>query len=147
MAFALTQFQSYGINIVGPSQKRGIQRATLVITATVNDVDLDIGDDSGTFWTEAQANSTYGQLASKALDVLQKIEDQAASIIAVKSEQLLDRLQAAAAAGTSYTLSVQNKRPNIGFAAGQGETSFQIDLEWILNNFQFPIVSSFGTIA
>jgi hypothetical protein len=147
MAFALTQFQSYGINVVGPSQKRGIQRATLTITGLVTDVDLDIGDDSGTFWTEAQADATYGQLATKALDVLQRIEDQSSALIAVKSEQLLDRLQAAAAAGTSYVLTVQNKRPNILFAASNGETSYQIDIEWLQNNFQFPIVSSFGTIA
>lgn len=147
MAFALTGFASYGVNVVGPSQKRGIQRATLYITGLVTDVDLDIGDDSGTFWTEAQANSTYGALATKALDVLGKIEDQSTALLAVKSEQLLDRLQAAAAAGTSYVLTVQAKRPNIEFAAGQGETAYQIDIEWLLNNFQFPIVSSFGTIT
>lgn len=147
MAFALTGFASYGVNVVGPSQKRGIQRATLYITGLVTDVDLDIGDDSGTFWTEAQANSTYGALATKALDVLGKIEDQSTALLAVKSEQLLDRLQAAAAAGTSYVLTVQAKRPNIEFAAGQAETAYQIDIEWLLNNFQFPIVSSFGTIT
>jgi hypothetical protein len=147
MAFALTGFVSYGINIVGPSQKRGIQRATLTITALATDVDLDLGDDSGTFWTEAQANSTYGQLATKALDVLGKIEDQAASLISVRSEQLLDRIQAAAAAGTAYVLTVQNKRPNLLFDAANGETSWSIDLEWIMQNFQFPVVSSFGAIT
>ena len=147
MAFALTGFASYGINTAGPSQKRGIQRATLYITGLVTDVDLDLGDDSGVFWTEAQANSTYGELATKALDVLNKIEDRCTSLLAVKSEQLIDRLQAAAAAGTSYVLTVQAKRPNIEFAAGQGETAYQIDIEWLLNNFQFPIVSSFGTIT
>lgn len=147
MAFALTGFVSYGINIVGPSQKRGIQRATLTITALTSDVDLDLGDDSGTFWTEAQANSTYGQLATKALDVLGKIEAQASALICVKSEQLLDRIQAAAAAGTAYVLTVQNKRPDLLFAAGNGETSWVIDLEWILENFQFPVVSSFGAIT
>jgi hypothetical protein len=147
MAFALTGFASYGVNVVGPSQKRGIQRATLYITGLVTDVDLDLGDDSGTFWTEAQANSTYGELATKALDVINKIEDRSTSLIAVKSEQLIDRLQVAVAAGTSYTLAVQAKRPNIEFAAGQGETTYQIDIEWLLNNFQFPIVSSFGTIT
>lgn len=147
MAFALTGFVSYGINIVGPSQKRGIQRATLTITALATDVDLDLGDDSGTFWTEAQANSTYGQLATKALDVLSKIEDQAASLISVRSEQLLDRIQAAAAAGTAYVLTVQNKRPNLLFDAANGETSWSIDLEWIMQNFQFPVVSSFGAIT
>lgn len=147
MAFALTGFVSYGTNIVGPSQKRGIQRATLTITALVTDVALDLGDDSGTFWTDAQADTTYGELATKALSVLNRIEDQAAALWCVDSEQLLDRLQAAAAAGTSYTLSVQNKRPNLTFAAGQGETSWVIDLEWSLNNYIFPIVSSFGSIT
>lgn len=147
MAFALTGFASYGVNVVGPSQKRGIQRATLYITGLVTDVDLDLGDDSGTFWTEAQANSTYGELATKSLDVLNKIEDRSTAVIAVKSQQLIDRLQAAAAAGTSYVLTTQGKRPNIEFAAGQGETAYQIDIEWLLNNFQFPLVSSFGTIT
>ena len=144
MAFALTKFVSYGYDIAGPSKKRGIQRATLTISATTADVDLDIGDDSGTFWTAAAADSTYGALASKALEVLQKIEDNALAFHRIDSEQLLDRIQAAAASGTAYVLAVQNKRPNLTFDAANGETSWVIDLEWLLNDGIYPIVSSFG---
>jgi hypothetical protein len=144
MAFALTKFSSYGVNIVGPSYKRGTQKALLTITALVTDVSLDLANDSGTFWTAALANATYGSVATKALSVLDKIDTVASALLGVKSQQLLPRLQAAAAAGTSYTLAVSGVRPNITCAAGQGELSWQIELEWSLNDFIFPIVSSFG---
>lgn len=145
MAFALTQFVSYGTDIVGPSRKRGIQGATLTITSLVTDVDLDISDAGGTFWTEAQANATFGQLATKALDVLQKIAANAQAILPpVRSPQLMDRLQAAAPSGTSYTLTLSNSLPDLTFDAGNGETSWLIDLQWLPNDFIFPIISTFG---
>jgi hypothetical protein len=147
MAFALTGFESTSAPIQGNSQKRGLQIATLYITGLVTDVDLDLGDDSGTFWTDAIANSSTGAMASIVLSLLKQIEARATALLTIDSEQLLDRIQAAAPAGTSYQISIQNKRPNILFAAGNGETVYQIQLTWLLQNFQFPLVTSYGTIS
>lgn len=144
MAFALTKFEARGINYSGPSKKRGVQQAYLKITGLVGDVSLGLGDDSGTFWTAALADATYGAMAAKVQAILQRITANAVGLLDVKSEQLLDRLQAAAAAGTSYTLAIQDHRPNIVFAAGQGETFYDLVLEWELNEGIFPETASYG---
>jgi hypothetical protein len=145
MAFALTKFQARGVDIAGPSNKRGIQQVVLNITGAAADVDLDIGDDAGTFWTAAKADSTYGSLATKALEVLQNIVANASSLVAVKSEQLIDRIQIAAVSGAGeYSLAVVNTRPNIAFNAADGETSYEIILEYELDDKQYPVVATYG---
>jgi len=73
--FSLTKYNAYGFIIDSDIRKRAIQRMTLHITAANTDTDLDIGDDSGTFWTAAEADTTYGDLGSKALDTIQAIDD------------------------------------------------------------------------
>lgn len=145
MAFALTKFHARAVDIASPSYKRGIQQVVLDITATTADVDLDLGDDSGTFWTAAQGNATYGALATKALEVLNKIVDQSAALVAVKSQQLIDRVQiATVAAAGQYSLAIQDVRPNIAFNAADGETSMKIILEYELNDNIFPVIATYG---
>lgn len=145
MAFALTKYQAWPELLSTPIWKRARQFVELKITATVNDVALDIGTDAGTFWTAAQANATYGTLATSALAAIKQITGACDSLVRVGSEQLLDRLQAAAAAGTSYTLAIADHRPNITFAAGQGETAFTILLEWSLPDGNVGYKAQFGS--
>lgn len=144
MAFALTKFNSYGIDVAGPSFKRGMQHATFTITALVTDVALDLSAAGGTFWTAAIANATYGTLATNALVVLGQIQNIAAQLWSIKSEQLLDRLQEASATGTDYTVAITTHTPDITCAASNGETAWVIDLEWQLTDGSFPIVASYG---
>lgn len=146
MSFALTKFKAWGVNVGSPIRKHDMQYAELHITGTVADVDLDIGDDSGTFWTDALADSTYGSLATTALDKLQKIVAIANSLMAVESQEItLVRLRAAAAAGTDYALAIQDKRPNFIFDANQGETSYIIKLEWSLKDGLPAVIADLGT--
>ncbi len=70
MAFALTDFQSYGIEAEEAVNKRYKQVAIFSITALNTDVDLDIGDYSGTFWT-AVSGSEPGTTALKAIKDIQ----------------------------------------------------------------------------
>lgn len=51
MAFGLTRLRAYGIKGESATYKRSLQVVNMEITGTASDVDLDIGDDSGTFWT------------------------------------------------------------------------------------------------
>lgn len=146
MAFALTGSVARGIDIAGPNFKRGIQQVTLRITGLAANVDLDIGDQTGNFWTQAQADGTYGTLATKVLNnVFVPLASQVTALLAVKSPQLLDRVQVATlAANGEYTLAVDALGPNIAVFAGDGETSFwYIVLEWELNDNIPPIVASY----
>lgn len=134
MAFALTRYSARGLNITSPVYKQGVQEVVLGITGTAADVDLDIGDDGGTFWTDAEANTTYGELATNALASLKRIVGNSEALQAVQSQQLLDRIQIATPAGAGeFSLAIQDKRPNIAFFAGDGETSYLIVLRYELN--------------
>lgn len=145
MAFALVGFHARGVEVTSPSLKRGIQQVVLDITAAATDVDMDIGDDSGTFWTACIADSTYGSLASSALTVLQAIVAQSAAFVGCASEQLIDRVQVASLTGAGeFTLAVQNSRPNLAFNAADGETSWKLILTYELDNFIQPTYSSLG---
>ena len=75
--FALTKFNAYGFIIDSQIKKRAMQRATLHITAANTDTALDLGSDSGTFWTAAEADATYGDMATNALERLNEIVDNA----------------------------------------------------------------------
>jgi hypothetical protein len=148
MAFALVAYHARGVDVAGPSYKRGIQQVVLDITATAADVDLDVGDDSGTFWTEALADSTYGTLATKALASLQRIVAQSAALVAVDSQQLIDRVQSATAGSNGeFALAVENTRPNITVNAGDGETAWKLILTYELNNYAVPEIQSFGSVS
>lgn len=65
MAFSLSAFEAFPLQVGGAQPRRAIQRCILHIAGTSADVDLDIGDDSGTFWTAAGATDIgAGALAS-----------------------------------------------------------------------------------
>lgn len=140
MAFALTSFVLDGQKFQGPGPYRATQMAVFTITGLVTDVDLDIGDYAGTFWTDAAADSTYGDVATTALAALQKNDDQVQAVCRIYTPELADRLQAAAAASTDYTLSIDStsKLPIYTFAASNGETSYTVFVEWLLNKNILP---------
>lgn len=145
MAFALVAYHARCVEIASTSYKRGIQQVVLDITALATDVDLDIGDDSGTFWTAAIADATYGTLATNALASLQRIVGQAAALVGVASEQLIDRVQIGSLTGAGqYTLAVQDVRPNIAVDAADGETAWKLILTYEMDNFISPETASFG---
>lgn len=88
MTFALTAFKAYGIRTSGANRQHTHQVAELKITSANTDVDLDIGDTTGTFWTAAQADSTYGTMAARALTVMTNIQAIAQDLKLPESEAL-----------------------------------------------------------
>lgn len=134
MAFGLTKIQAYAIEIDQPVTKKFKQYCVLDITGAAADVDVDLGDDSGTFWTAVGS--------AEALALLKACVTQAGGVSphTVKSEALNDRIQIAAVSGAGeYSLAYQNNRPNIAFNAGDGETSWKLVLEWDLPDNAHPI--------
>lgn len=147
MAFALTGYAARGIDIAGPSYKRGIQQVVFKITALATDVDLDIGDSAGTFWTAAAADSTYGSLAAKALLSLTRIAAQSSNLLAIKSPQLLKRVQSAAVGNNGeFAVSIDVLGPDILFKASDGETALYVVLDYELNDSARPEIMSLGSL-
>lgn len=140
MAFALTSFFADGERYLGPGPLKGVQRVILGITGTTADIDLDIGDDSGTFWTDAVADTTYGEMASQALTTLQKIIGQTVTWQAVYCPQIdAVYLRAAAAAASAYTLAFTNSRPNWTFDTGEGLTAYTVIIDYIMDPAISPV--------
>jgi hypothetical protein len=141
MAFALTGFKAHGIDVAGPSRKRGIQRLCFTITATAADVALDLGNFTGTFWSAADNTA----LGANVLQTVQRIVAQAQDFLSVKSPQLADRIQIATVAGAGeYSLALQNKLPNIAVNAADGETAWYVVVELELNDGITPVFEEYS---
>jgi hypothetical protein len=70
MAFALTKAKFYKLDSSSATQTLGYQCLEMTITRLAADVALDLSNPTGTFWTAAKADVTYGPLAMAALGVL-----------------------------------------------------------------------------
>jgi len=74
MAFTLSKIRAYGIEAEEPVNKRYQQKLILNIAGLATDVDLDLGDYSGTFWTAVGATQP-GITALKAIKDIQTLAD------------------------------------------------------------------------
>lgn len=148
MAFAISKARFYGIDSAGPSKVRGRQGLELHITAAATDIDLDIGDDTpGTFWTAAIANAATGAMATKIQETLQALDDYA-TFLSVESAQLADRIQIAAVVGAgTYSVAIENQRPNIAVHTADGETAWQIVITWLLPDAAAAICQNWGPVS
>lgn len=144
MAFALTSFMADGYKLSGPQPQRQTQKLIFGITGLTTDVDLDIGDLSGTFWTAAVANATYGAMATSVRAWITANYSNWAAVSKVFVQELFDRVQAAAASGAAYAqaLNSTTKLPEYTFAASNGETVYTVVVELeMVNNIMFNSIS------
>lgn len=81
MAFALTDARLYKVEIPSAIDKRGLQGVEFTVTRGSSDTDLDIGNTSGTFWTAAIADGTYGPQATKCLAEFQKFSAEIEAVV------------------------------------------------------------------
>lgn len=139
MAFSLTKVQCYGIEAEEPVNKRYGQRMILNITAANTDIDLDLGDYSGTFWTATGA-SAVGSVALKAIKQIQTL---AASLNTIGGDAIRGRFQVATATNAGeYSVAMDTTNthlPNILFDSGDAPTSYVVVLDWVLLEAQEPI--------
>lgn len=142
MAFALTKCKAYGLKTQGPTRVLGQQIFELHITAVDTDDDLDIGDDTGTFWTDVDATL----LGAEALRLLKEIiADKTQGLLAVNSEELVGRLRSSTASGAGvYAQAVANNRPDITWFSGDAPTAYVIQLVYQLDDNQFPTFAELG---
>lgn len=147
MAFALTKAEFRGIVHQGPSYKRGIQEVLLTITGANTDIDLDIGDNAGTFWTAAQADATYGTMAGLVLDQLEAVVAVSEFCAGFKCPELQQTafVQVASAPGASqYSLTSGTYGPNILLNSGTAPTSYKVLLQYELDPAAFPVTASYN---
>lgn len=146
MAFALTSFCADGVKYQGPGPYRATQTYVFTCTGTTSDVDFDLGDYSGTFWTDAVADSTYGTMATQVLQFLQDNDGNYTVNQRFYTPQLAGRVVAAAASGTAYTVSLNSTSllPEYTFAASNGATAYTVFIELQLKANYLPVAAAYN---
>jgi hypothetical protein len=141
MAFALTDYKAYGLDISEPIQKRAIQVFECTITAAAADVDLDIGDVAGTAWSAIDGNA-LGLAAKVAFtEILSKVS-RLASWCCPEIEFGFLPANGDATPAAGYVGIVNNTAktcPEFVFAAGEGVTSYKMVFTWTLQNEMKPV--------
>jgi hypothetical protein len=136
MAFALTDYRAYGLDISEPVQKRAIQVFECTITAAAADVDLDLGDVAGNAWS-AIDNNAIGLAAKTAMtEILGKVSRLVtASCPEIDNTYLPVYGDATPAAGSVGRINNTAKTcPEYVFAAGEGQTSYNFVFQWTLKD-------------
>jgi hypothetical protein len=136
MAFALSEYKAYGLDISEPVQKRAIQIFEMTLSGLAADVDLDLGDVAGNAWS-AIDNTALGLAAKNAFtEVLAKCEKfMGYSCPEIEYSYLPANGDATPASG--YVGIVNNTAktcPEFVFAAGEGQLSYKFVFKWSLKN-------------
>ncbi len=147
MTFSLQGFKAYPIRTDGATRQHAVQVALLKIVSANTDVALDIASDTsgslGTFWTAATGDSTYGQLATDALGVVQTIQNIAAQLIEVSVPASYTKV-VSSPTGAEYTVGVTNNLPTITYVSGSAPTTQIVRLEWVLQDTKDALVADYG---
>lgn len=150
MAFALTSCFLDGTKFQGPGLHRAIQNCVLTITGTAADVALDIGDYSGTFWTAALADATYGTMALQVKTALQAVTAQCTCVSALpyipEINQAVGSYQGGSPSTDVYTLAVSATTllPSYTFTAARGYLAYTVFVNWYLAKNILPTNSSYN---
>lgn len=147
MAFALTSFFADGVRFMGPGPVRATQKYTFGITAAASDVTLDIGDVTGTFWTAAEADSTYGEMATQVLAQVERLYSQYQAVSDLFTPELASFTQVLSLSATgTYTLAIDStyKLPNYTFHTSGGATAYTVFVEYLMEPNMLPVNLSYN---
>jgi hypothetical protein len=122
-------FATESVKAVSPTFQQNLM---LVVGGSSSDVAWDFGNPTGTFWTAALADGTYGAVAAKCLAALTSFDKDSAFAIAPGGNETLYRcrVETASDAGNYQITSWTGRIPNIQFSAGTGPTSTNVIFSW-----------------
>lgn len=140
MAIALTKFRAYGEYNTDTTYIKGLQCAKFVITAAAADVDYDIDDFTGNFWTAVSSTDIGAGVKAWMRSHYQGIE----ALVAVEGDFVQSYLRGAATGAGVYTQAITSALPDIQFNAADGPTSMVLILKWSLADGQTPLTANFG---
>lgn len=142
MAFALTKISAYGIEAEEALNKKYRQFVILSITASAADVALDLGDVTagslGTFWTAVSGTEP----GATALTAMRDIQTRALTYCGAAGTSIAGYVQGTSVGAGVYTVTMDataTQLPNIAFNAGNGPTSYNLVLTWMLKDNEEPV--------
>lgn len=140
MAIALSKFAAYGEHNTDTVKDRGIQVAKFVLTGDAADVDYDISDFTGNFWTAVAASAA----GAGAKAWLRANYSQFLSLVTVEGSFAQAYLRAAAVGVGAYTQAVTSDLPDLAFNAADGPTRMVLILKWAMPEGSVPLTVNFG---
>ncbi len=137
MTIAVTASRGFGYEVAQAARQRGTYKVILEVTGLAADVTHDIDDPTGTFWTEALADSDYSNIAALALAKINELGNNGVSYCKWFSAELESdfvRVAGAPSGATEYQvddIGSANKVPSIVFNAASAPTSYKIELDFV----------------
>ena len=145
MTWKLTAGHFYASESSKPTSPFVSQVAEIVISGADADITLDFDDFSGTFWTAALADGTYGTVALNVKKALQKIAPEVASTHWLGGNFTLYRARvpagSEAAATGAYSANYNNttKLPKFKFDTGNGPGGTNLIICWGMKPGAVPL--------
>ncbi len=147
MAFALTSFVADGVRFSGPGPYRATEQYVFTVTAAATDVALDMGNTTGTFWSAATADATYGAMAAQVLETVTSWETNYQAVKNLYTPEVQDMTQVLSLSATgTYTLALDSttKLPNYTFHTAGGKTAYTVFVEYLLISNRLPTNIAFN---
>lgn len=135
MAFGLSSIKAYGVPSYEYSGEKFLQVLELEITGTTADVALDIGDTSGTFWTDVSDATAAGVID----DIYAKVEKHISLSVPELLAKTLVRSGATVATTEYKYASPESTSFAITLFANEGLTAYNLCLQWSLKDGELPV--------
>lgn len=147
MAFQLSKAEFRSVSHQNPSYKRGVQEVVLTISGLNTDVDLDIGDAAGTFWTAAQADATYGAMSALVLAKLQAVVAGSSYCSGIRCPELelgAYAKVASAPGANQFSSSIDTYGPDLLMHAGDAPLAYHVHVFYEMAAGQFPVSAAYN---
>lgn len=142
MAFAVTSYRAYPVDVAIDSNRKAIQHIEMTITGTSADVLMDFSNATGTFWTAAKT-STAGAAALTALTAIIGVsKGRKAFYLQGVTDGKVQTFTADTVATHGYKQTSATIVPDVTVFAGEGLTSYFFSLGVALNDGAYPVTSS-----
>jgi hypothetical protein len=152
MAFAVTAWKAYANRIDQGTIKRFETVLEMHITGANTDVDMDIGDTTtpGQFFTDAEADATYGATATALKNYLNSIKAKISTnglLFSEVLEQSYTKVAGTPSLANEYGITQWTSSvPDILFVSGSAPTAIKLTMKWQLKTGEWPLIDTkYGT--
>ena len=144
MTLAVTSFRAYGDEIMDATNIRARQRVNITVTGANTDVSWDLASYTGTLWTAALADGTYGTVAAQAIAAMKLIDGFGSFLVHEGGTIPMTLVKGTSAGSGTYAAALSGLWLNYTFNTAAAPTSATIALEIALKPEQRAINVSYG---
>ena len=138
MAFAVTAYKAYSVQVGGPSVRQCVQNFEMTITGTSADIVLDFDDSAGTFWSAVDGSDLGLQAKTTFFQIAAVVDHLACPLFlsgVTDGKILVDTAATLATLQYKYdpVSTVADPIPGVVLYTGEGLTSYSFHMQMILD--------------